>query len=77
MSKHIHIHIEKARRAGKAKDAGFDESKIKRDAGGQFASKAGAGTETHHTKLAEGQALHDKTGRKIDEAGGMHVKSGK
>lgn len=34
---------------------------------GPTASRAGAGTETHHSKLEQGHHLYDKHGQKIDE----------
>lgn len=65
MGRHIHIHFEGNRKPA-THDAGWDESKHKRDHG-KFASKAGAGTETHHTKLKPGHGLYDKSGQKVDE----------
>ena len=65
MSKHIHIHLPQGMSLGrKTKDAGFDESKHKRDHG-KFASTAGPGTETHHTQLSPGQALSRSQAAKL------------
>ena len=55
MSKHIHIHLPKGVSLGrKTKDAGFDESKHKRDEGGKFTAGQ------HHAKAAEHEAAAKK-----------------
>lgn len=47
MTTHIHIHV------GRTKDAGFDESKVKRGDGGKFSTTTGGTTVQQHSAAAE------------------------
>lgn len=60
MSK-LHIHIHRARRAGKTIDAGFNESDHKRDSGGKFATSSGNAAH-HEGKYQEHMAAAKQKG---------------